>query len=399
MVSTNHNYSRRHFYLGGDLRPADLRNNDLRNALFGYYSTGGEPVQANLIGHVFRNCWLSGIYCGVEWPGTSYRLGDGSGPSSGSWFFFPTASSLPATTQVSNAISNDLTVPTDATYGVRLHRGSLEAHYSRFEQLDSVSTGMNNYQTFSIAHPGQIGIAAWRLSTVANSRFYLLDTGIDLGFNATQSTTPEEVRLLGNGFVHCRVGVEVTPPAYYSATGAYPFLNMSCNTIRRNDTRQGTSIGVHIKYRQVSYTTYNPYNSGNIAYPGVRIDDPAVTPANSAYMKNYFDDGNVATGGTYRTLQNDQLTAQPITYRTYGKPTPSSPGVNYAAHDYSLSVGSWSIAINIGLTQGGVLMQEKAGFGVADAETPTRAVDGPGKWFGRWRGRAGAGPPTPGSNR
>ena len=53
----------------------------------------------------------------------------------------------------------------------------------------------------------------------------------------------------------------------------------------------------------------------------------------------------------------------------------------------------------LGLTQGGVAMPGKADFEVAGAENLTMAADGPGIWFGRWRGRAGATKPTPGSSK
>jgi hypothetical protein len=155
----------------------------------------------------------------------------------------------------------------------------------------------------------------------------------------------------GNGFTNCQTAVELQAAGYgiYLLPTDDAFLNLGCNTIRRDDDqRPGTTIGVHLRYVQAYIGQLYPPSPPPFLgyyYPGIRIDDFNAAP-NTTYMKNWFDDANVGPGGTYNAFVNDQNNYT-LNYKTFG-PNGSfpPPPVNYSQHDDALSVGNRSIPVN-----------------------------------------------------
>jgi hypothetical protein len=334
----NKHVSRRHLAVEGSLLSASINNNHFKQSLFGIYKTTHATSGLSLLAHDndFRGFYLAGI-CVESDPSQLGVL-----TSNDNFFEFPTWPALPSSQQVIDALAQDLSSPEQVTVGIRTKAHELHVLRNKFIQNDSAaytSYAYANYRT------RQVGIMAEGARTVIErSRLERLHEGLRLNLGAVGTTRQMEV--ISNLFTSCEVGCLVAGGALrynypYSETlvgVATSAFYSSCNTFRRLNTRTGLSYG--IRTTPTSFITFSS-------------TDPIIDPMHPAVIRNLYD---------------------------------------YDANN------SGSVT-DLGLTQGGVLMQEKAGFGVADAETPTRAVDGPGKWFGRWRGRAGAGPPTPGSNR
>ncbi|MDO7874583.1 hypothetical protein Q5H93_07555 [Hymenobacter sp. ASUV-10] len=346
----NHYYSLRHIAVAGDLRDATITENSFSHSLYSVYGLTNDLEESalRLSNCRFDDFYLAGIANYHGGTNNTYLV-------TGSTFTFPnTGSFLPPTEQINEAIAhqNELFNQTggpynlpfgqevfhEGTYGIFTHRVGLTALDNRFQQLDSVSVDMDNYDLFMSTRPRQTGILTATPATTNGNSFYLLDTG--LNFQEIYQNTHYTVQ--GNGFTHCRIGVNLQ-----STSGGHPTLpdavvNLSCNTFRRMDgVRGGTTIGVRIAYAQMfdvpqHMCTYCPVV---YFYAGIRLDDPAATP-NDTYMKNWFDDSNVASGHAYYSLQNEQP-GYTLRYKTFGNN--NFPVNSYALHDANLSYGSTNI--------------------------------------------------------
>lgn len=200
---------------------------------------------------------------------------------------------------------------------------------------------MDDYDLYMSTRPRQTGILTVAPATANGNRFYLLDTG--LNFQEIYQNTHYTAQ--GNGFTHCRIGVNLQQPG-----GGYPNLpatvaNLGCNTFRRMDGfRRGSTIGVRIAYAKMAdLAQHNCTNCPTVYfYAGIRIDDPAMTP-NTTYMKNWFDDSNVASGYNYYSIVNEQP-GYTLNYKTFGTVGATNPfQINWGAHDNNLAYGTRNI--------------------------------------------------------
>jgi hypothetical protein len=306
---TDYWYTQTHVDVHGNASAFDFTNNSLAHAMVGITLTRGTP-QLTVVDSHFANCYLAGI------------AGDGdasTGPGSGltvysSDFRFPTGSSLPATSQLTQTL---------ASYGAALHDKETDGISTLFIPTTVTSTVFEQpdtspYTTFRYRdfRPQQVGVASRALVEARGNTFRALGVGV------AHTLVSGSSLVQGNLFTECEKGYDLLAPTAYTPVQPWGTSFANCNTFAR---------GVSLAARSgVSYGIFNE------DFNYVRLDDPLAPSANTTILKNLFDDAGTQAAGYYAPYNanaNANIGAQLIyyTFKNYSSqiaPLVNAPQVN-----------------------------------------------------------------------
>lgn|GEM_PF-2203455 len=333
---TDFTYSLRHVAVSGNVYPATIRDNSFANSYFGVEMVYDEEATLALLErNTFRNFWIGGVYGGLDVGPDESRL-----DLRNNTFIFPTASTLPLSLQTEQVLADHTPNGPRETTGGYMMRGEIRSWRDKFLQLDSTQAiTFENYDELLTNWPRQIGLHAPMLPSVQASRFYLLDTGIEV----TALPTGDNTDIKENGFANCRVGLWASTGRY--DVGNQPALNASCNTFRRDDWRNGTSTGIYLHLPQMGIT---PVGSSSTTYvwTEIQVRDERTNSSQTYPVRNLFDDGLVNTNGpgNFVAIDNNSPTYT-LDYKTfdvysYDYDTWSAAGVNVNSAGVDVIVGT-----------------------------------------------------------